>query len=313
MFGFILVLKAEITRTLIIMRRYWFASILGLAMGYGTLIVMVYGLMFAAQSEVVQDLVHRVINGILGFLIGVFAFGIVGLFTQGIQGMARTGELEQLCLSPFGLVVNFLARSFVAAVTNIFSSAVMLILVAATVASGSLYIAPFETIVLLGLTYINLMGFGFMVGGLVLVLKQVGQVAMIIRFAMVALAIFATEQISEWHWAARSFAHALPITDAAICLKYVLIGGQQRPVLDEHGEKIITDMVPAVDEAGEVILDSAGDALLVPVYETVYASVFTHQSFFFLIISCVIWSVIGIACFKYMENWSRDKGTLGAY
>jgi len=283
------------------MRRYWFASIIGLAMGYGMLITMVYGLMFASENPAVKDMANNAINGILGFLIGIFAFGIVGLFTQGIQGMARTGELEQLCLSPFGLVANFLARSFVAAVNSILSSTIMLILVAATVASGSLHMAPVETVVLLGLTYVNLIGFGFMVGGLVLIFKQVGQVAMIIRFAMIGLAIFATEGIAQWPRVLRWLAHFLPITDAAICLKYTLIQGQQK----------VVDLIPALDEAGVPRLDEAGEQIMDPVF--VFSSVFVHQSFFFLLISCAIWTTVGITCFRYMENWSRDRGTLGAY
>ena len=299
--SFFLILKAEIVRSFIIMRRYWFASIIGLAMGYGMLITMVYGLMFASENPAVKDMANNAINGILGFLIGIFAFGIVGLFTQGIQGMARTGELEQLCLSPFGLVANFLARSFVAAVNSILSSTIMLILVAATVASGSLHMAPVETVVLLGLTYVNLIGFGFMVGGLVLIFKQVGQVAMIIRFAMIGLAIFATEGIAQWPRVLRWLAHFLPITDAAICLKYTLIQGQQK----------VVDLIPALDEAGVPRLDEAGEQIMDPVF--VFSSVFVHQSFFFLLISCAIWTTVGITCFRYMENWSRDRGTLGAY
>mgnify|MGYP005837676835 CR=1 FL=1 len=308
--GFLLVLKAEVVRAFIVMRRYWFASVIGIIMGYGTLITLVYGLMHTPTA--VKEMAEKAINGILGFLIGVFAFGIVGLFSQGLQGMARTGELEQVCLSPYGLVTNFLARSFVAAVGNIISSAIMLILVATTVAE-SLHVAPIETLVLLGLTYINLIGFGFMVGGLVLVFKQTGQVAVIVRFAMIGLAIFATEKVYEWPWMARWVAHALPVTDAAICLKYTLIQGQQAPLINEAGERVVCEIQPALDAAGQPLVDAAGHPMLITTYDTVFSSVFMHESFFFLIISCVIWNTIGIALFRFMENWSRDKGTLGAY
>lgn len=308
--GFFLVLKAEIVRAFIIMRRYWFASIISIIMGYATLITIVYGLMHTPSS--VKEMAEKAINGILGFLIGVFAFGIVGLFSQGLQGMARTGELEQVCLSPFGLVTNFLARSFVAALGNIVSSAIMLILVAKTVAEN-LHVAPVETLVLLSLTYINLIGFGFMVGGLVLVFKQTGQMAVIVRFAMIGLAIFATEKISQWPMFARWVAHALPVTDAAICLKYTIIQGQQVVKYNELGEPIVRALEPVLDSAGKPVLDALGNPVMNRIYETTFSSVFTHESFFFLIISCIIWTAIGIASFRFMENWSRDKGTLGAY
>ena len=276
--GFLLILKAELIRSFIMMRRYWFAAMIGIMLGYGMLITLVYGLMFAAQEQWVKDMAAKAINGVLGFLVGAFAFGIVGMFTQGLQGMARTGELEQVCLSPFGLITNFMARSFVSAINSILSSAVMIILVAYTVGQDALHKAPVETILLLFLTYINLIGFGFMVGGLVLIFKQVGQVATIIRFIMLGLAVFA-EKVADMPAIARWVAHALPITDAAICIKYVLTQGQQRLI---NGEMT-------------------------------FSPVFVHESFFFLLISCVVWTLIGTTSFRFMENWSRDKGTLGAY
>lgn len=311
--GFFIILWAEIVRSFIIMRRYWFAALIGIGMGYGMLMVMVFGLLFASGHESVRELTNNWIGGILGFLIGVFAFGIVGLFTQNIQGMARTGELEQVCLSPFGLVVNFLARSFVSAVSSVLSSAIMLMLVAYTVASDSLHAAPFTTILLLFLTYVNLIGFGYMMGGLTLIFKQVGQVAVIIRFAMIGLAVFATDEMGGWPTAVRYTAHALPVTDAAICLKYTLIQGEKEYVLDSEGERIVLERKAILDAEGNPLFDEEGEAKTRAVYEMRPKSVFLHSSFYFLLLSCVIWLTIGVALFRYMEDWSRDKGTLGAY
>ena len=74
---------------------------------------------------------------------------------------------------------------------------------------------------------------------------------------------------------ARAIAHCVPITDAAISLKYVLIKGQH--------------------------IDGR------------YSSILVQPSFYYLILNAAAWTLIGIACFRYLENWSRDKGTLGAY
>lgn len=280
MMGFLLVVKAELVRSFIIMRRYWFRTLTGLVLGYGMLMVLVAG--FVYSQEAVESAFENqfsdaamATNFVLGFIIGAFAFGIVGMFTQGLQGMARTGILEQLCMSPHGLVTNFLARTSVTAVSTIISSGIMVWLVAYTM-GGRLYWDTVPVLALLALTFINLMGFGFMMGGLVLVFKQVGQVAILLRMVLFALAIFAREEILEQSRLLAAVLHALPITDAAIALKYVLIRDQG-----------------AVDG--------------------VYRSVFEHPSFFFLLVSCVIWNAIGIISFKYMENWSRAKGTLGAY
>jgi ABC-type polysaccharide/polyol phosphate export permease len=277
--GFFLVMKAEIVRSFIIMRRYWFRSLTGMVIGYGMLMVLIAGFMYS-QPAVEEGLKRfddpaKATNYVLGFIIGMFAFGVVGMYTQGLQGMAQTGVLEQLCMSPHGLITNFLARTAVASVTTILYSGFMVWMVTFTV-GGTLYFDPVAVLALLTLTFLNLLGFGFMVGGMVLVFKQVGQLAILIRMGLFALAIFAREELLEQGWLLALVMHALPITDAAICLKYVLVRDQGR-----------------VDGA--------------------FVSVFAHPCFYWLLASCVIWTVVGLITFKYMENWSRYKGTLGSY
>ena len=307
--GFFLVLKAEIVRGWIITRRYWFRTLTGIIVGYGMLMGLIVGFMSkgcsvdnppATQQIAIEQQANtgamaahplpagvssslvndpaKATQYVLGFIIGLFAFGIVGLFTQGLQGMAQAGVLEQLCLSPQGLVTNFLARSVVAGVNTIISSGIMLWLITWSL-SGVLYWDWLAVPLLLVLTFIDLLGFGFMVGGLVLVFKQTGQVAILVRLVLFGLALFADERMLQGHWLMSAFLHLLPVTDAAICLKYVLIQGQGA---------------------------AAGGEFL---------SVYLHPtySFWFLVVNCILWTGIGILCFKIMENHSRRKGTLGAY
>lgn len=281
--SFFLVMKAELVRTFIVMRRYWFRTLTGMAMGYGMLLVLIAGFMVskdqvaAAANSKFGD-AEQATNFVLGFIIGMFAFGVVGMFTQGIQSMAGTGVLEQLCLSPHGLVTNFLARCTVGAVTTVLSSSIMVWMVTVTV-GGKLHFDPLAIFVLLALTFVNLLGFGFMMGGLVLVFKQVGQVAILIRMGLFALAIFAKEELLNQGWALAAFVHALPITDAAILLKWALISNQ----------------------------GIVGDN-----YDN-YTSVFLHPSMRFLVLNCIVWTALGMSVFKFMENYSRSKGTLGTY
>ncbi|HOK09471.1 MAG TPA: hypothetical protein PLT82_07755 [Candidatus Hydrogenedens sp.] len=279
MLGFLLIMKAEIIRGWIITRRYWFRTLTGLIIGYGMLMILIAGF-FYSQPAIEKGINQfedptRATNYILGFIIGLFAFGVIGMFTQGIQGMAQTGILEQLCMSPYGLVTNFLARAVVASVSTIFYSALMVYMVVVSV-GGKLHFDPIPVVVLLTLSFINLLGFGFLVGGLVLVFKQVGQLTILVRMALFALAIFAREEFLQQGWLISAFMHALPITDASICLKYVLVKGQ---------------------------LTNSGQ----------FVSVFLHPSFYWLGASCVFWTFIGITLFKIMENYSRYKGTLGIY
>lgn len=279
MLGFFLVMKAELVRSYIITRRYWFRTLIGLGIGYGMLMVLIGGFIYSGQSiEGTMGSMGdpaKATNFVLGFIIGLFAFGIVGMFSQGLQGMASTGVLEQLCMSPHGLITNFLARTVVSSITTIVSSGVLVWLVARSV-GGELHFDLLPVITVLVLTFINLLGFGFMIGGLVLVVKQVGQVAIILRMLLFGLAMFAREDVYGKNILFDVAMHALPITDAAVCLKYILIKGQ----MNANGE---------------------------------FVSLFAYPYFYYLMVSCVIWTTIGLAVFKYMENWSRYKGTLGSY
>ena len=285
--GFFLVMKAEMVRNWIIMRRYWFRTVLGLAMGYGILLAMVLGFMSNKESATAaaqQIIGQNAVNGILGLIIGMFAFGVVGMFTQGLSEMAQSGQLEQLCMSPHGLITNFLARSFVGSISNVLTSSLLVWLLAKSI-GGQLHADFVPTLLLLALTFTNLIGFGFMVGGLVLVFKQTGQIAVLIRFALLAIAFAVTdERMLELHAPIRWVAHALPITDATLCLKYVLVKGQMQPVMDALGAPILQ-----------------------------HVSIYAYPPFFLLIVNCLFWTTVGMVCFRLMENWSRSKGTLGAY
>lgn len=281
MLGFFLVMKAELVRSYIITRRYWFRTLIGLAIGYGMLMVLIGGFIYSGTGNSIAGTVSsmgdpaKATNFVLGFIIGLFAFGIVGMFSQGLQGMASTGVLEQLCMSPHGLITNFLARTVVSSVSTVLSSSVLVWLVSRSV-GGELHFELIPVLTVLMLTFVNLLGFGFMIGGLVLVVKQVGQVAIILRMLLFALAMFAREEVFGKNILLDAAMHALPITDASVCLKYVLIRGQ---------------------------MNAAGE----------YVPLFAYPYFYYLLVSCFLWTAIGVAVFKYMENWSRYKGTLGSY
>ena len=275
--SFLLVMKAEIVRSFIIMRRYWFRTVTGMIIGYGMLMVLIAGFIYSRpgveESLLKFDDPTAATNYVLGFIIGMFAFGVIGMFTQGLQGMAATGVLEQLCMSPHGLAVNFLAQTVVASIASIMSSGIMVFAVTWSV-GGMLHWDTIPILVLLGLTFFNLVGFGFMVGGLVLVFKQVGQVAIILRMVLFGLAIFAREEILQQAWFVLLLQCA-PITDATICLKYMLVKNQMM-------------MVTARTVTSEV-----------------FRSVFLYPSLW-LIFGCV-WTVIRLTVFRFMEDYSRSR------
>ena len=173
-------MKAEVVRSLIIMRRYWLATLIGLIIGYGMIIALIWAFTVGSGSQVATSIRKvaidrvapaassagpqgplgtasgeeqppeaaqpaanaaergaKIMNGVLGFVIGLFAFGVIGMFAQGLAGMAQSGELEQLCMSPHGLVGNFLARSLVTALNSILSSTILVLLVSHTIPDAS--------------------------------------------------------------------------------------------------------------------------------------------------------------------------------
>ncbi|MBM3290783.1 MAG: hypothetical protein FJY92_11590 [Candidatus Hydrogenedentes bacterium] len=299
--GFFLVLKAEVLRTIIISRRYWFATLTALFVACIMFTGMFYG--FLAGIGLGAGMAGIAIERALGLIIGIFAFSMVGMFSSGLAGMARSGELEQVYMSPHGLITNFMARSTVSTILSIVTWTVILSFMSASFTrasanaaptteaasvqaatplaaadtsqhsmkgDGTLHADPLPVSVLFFLTYFSMTGFGFMIGGLVLVFKQVGQIAVLLRFALMAVAWTASDSLYNLHPVLQWIGHIVPVTDAAICLKLVLLRG------------IGTD-------------------------------VFTHMSFYCLIANVAIWTPIGLACFKAMENWARSKGTLGAF
>ncbi len=301
--GFFLVLKAEVKRTMIISRRYWFATLTALFVACIMFTFFFYGF-FAGLGA---GMAGVAIDKALGLIIGIFAFSMVGMFSSGLAGMARSGELEQVYMSPHGLITNFMARSTVSTILSIVTWTVILSFMStslqradknavpadpqtvqaatidnsgaapakemdapSTAGTGKLHADPLPVSVLFLLTYFSMTGFGFMIGGLVLVFKQVGQIAVLLRFAMMAIAWTASDALYDHHIVLQALAHTIPVTDAAICLKLVLLKG-------------------------------------------IGNDVFTHKSFYFLILNVAVWTPIGLAIFKSMENWARSKGTLGAF
>lgn len=201
--------------------------------------------------------------------------------------MAQNGQLEQLCMSPHGLVSNFMARSLMAAATAVPTSAVMVWLIAYQLGFDMPMDTPVDFLKLLALmmlSFMNLIGFGFMVGGLVLVFKQTGQVAVIVRMGLLGVAVTA-DNVHEYSRVARAFMHALPITDATLCLIHLVIRGEMQPIYNSSGEAVGSEYVP----------------------------LFFYPSFPLLVLNVLVWTFVGITCFRIMENWSRNKGTLGAY
>ena len=62
--GFFLVMKAELVRSLTIMRRYWFATVIGIIVGYGMLVGLILGFTAGMSNMLPPETVAEIANGV---------------------------------------------------------------------------------------------------------------------------------------------------------------------------------------------------------------------------------------------------------
>ena len=103
------VLYAEVLREIITTRRYLLETISGLVMVY----ILFMGFFFAGQGFTAHvtlqalnriDLAHRTV----GFILWLFALNSVGHFSNAIRDESNIGVMEQIALSPSGLIMDCL-------------------------------------------------------------------------------------------------------------------------------------------------------------------------------------------------------------
>lgn len=194
------VLYGEVLREFITTRRYFLEAISGLVMVY----ILFMGFFFAGQGftthETLQslnrtDLAHRTV----GVILWLFALNSVGHFSNAIRDESHIGVMEQIALSPSGLVVDMCGRATgKTVIDSAMIGMVLVTIVVTTRISLSFPVLPVGFVFIL--TLIGLYGLGFFFGGLALIYKRLGSITIVVRFAFLILtgAITPIENFPQW-------------------------------------------------------------------------------------------------------------------
>ena len=234
----IYVLYAEVLREFITLRRYFIEALSGLVMVY----ILFMGFFFAGQgfSEQITsqannsiDLAHRTV----GFILWLFALNAIGHFSNAIRDESHIGVLEQVALTPSGLIVDMWGR----AIGRTIIDCVMIGLVLGTIIVTtriSLSLPVFSVGCIFILTLLGLYGLGFFFGGLALIYKRLGSVTIVVRFGFLILtgAITPIENFPSW---LQLISKTLPMTEGLKILRFLMVENRPFSFVLESGDFLI--------------------------------------------------------------------------
>lgn len=215
------VLYAEIVREFITLKRYFLEAISGLVMVY----ILFLGFFFSAKAfrgslslaADSTDLAHRAV----GFILWLFALNSIGHFSNAIRDESHIGIMEQIALSPSGLIVDMWGRAIGKTMVDCLTIGVVLITI--IMSTGiSLSFPPLSVAIVFILTLAGLYGLAFFFGGLTLIYKRLGNVTIVIRFAFLILtgAVTPIENFPTW---LQFIAKTLPMTQGLKILRMLMI------------------------------------------------------------------------------------------
>ncbi|MFC1815806.1 ABC transporter permease [Thermodesulfobacteriota bacterium] len=215
------VLYAEILREFITLKRYFLEAVSGLVMVY----ILFLGFFFSAQGfsgqvlhpTIPTDLAHRAV----GFILWLFALNSVGHFSNAIRDESNIGVMEQIALSPPGLVVDMWGRAIGKTLVDCIMIGLVLYTIVVTT-HISLSFPPLSVGIVFILTLLGLYGLAFFFGGLTLIYKRLGNVTIVVRFAFLILtgAITPIENFPLW---LQIISKTLPMTQGLKILRLFMI------------------------------------------------------------------------------------------
>ncbi|MEW6672129.1 MAG: ABC transporter permease [Thermodesulfobacteriota bacterium] len=215
------VLYAEIVREIITLKRYFLEAVSGLLMVY----ILFLGFFFSAQTfrsaasppANSTDLAHRAV----GFVLWLFALNSIGHFSNAIRDEAHIGIMEQIALSPSGLIVNMWGRAIGKTIVDCVTIGLVLLTIIISTRI-SLSFPPLSVAVVFILTLSGLYGLAFFFGGLTLIYKRLGNVTLVVRFAFLILtgAVTPIENFPAW---LQIIAKTLPMTQGLKILRLLMI------------------------------------------------------------------------------------------
>jgi len=223
---YLYLLKAMMKKNFLIIWRYPFNLVAGIISIMMIFLVIFYGAQFIGGSN--PGFGHTLEGIVMGVMLWTFIIFAFSDLTWDFINEAQQGTLEQLYMSSLGFGWVSLSYVLTFLLINLTLTLGMFFLMMALTGRW-LHLDFLSLIPLMLLTVWGVYGFGFAMGGLALVFKQVQAVFQIFQFVWVVL-IMAPNVLDTMPWV-----KFLPVTWGVHLIGRVLIGGQSlyaMPFLD---------------------------------------------------------------------------------
>ncbi len=195
----------------------------------GIFMIIIGIMFFAGQGEITNE---QVASTLLGFIITYFAMDTLSNMSWSLMTEAQSGTLEQMYMSPAPSQLIVLGRSFSSLISASIQVVIMLLVMIPLF--GVTFNFTLDALVILAITLIGLLGFGYLMGGLTLIFKQIGPLANIIQnFVLIANGTFLPVALMPT-WMA-SAVQLIPSTLGIVALRKVVLDGMSLSELAADG------------------------------------------------------------------------------
>lgn len=187
----IILATAFARKTWIELKRYAFDTVASLVSTYLLFLVVFLGVRGVGGVTDGQTLSSI----ILGFNIWALLAFAYSSTSSGLVSEAQTGTLEQLAMSPHGLLPTVLVRFWVSFVFVLAQIAILLVAVMASTGRW-LHFDGVSITPLVLVTATAILGLGLVMGGLALVFKRVQNVSSLVQFGLIGLIAIPIDQVA---------------------------------------------------------------------------------------------------------------------
>lgn len=177
------VLKANFRKEFIELKRYYPNTIAMIATGYFIFLAMFMGLKFVGNPATVDENVQYTIVSMVFWILTMMALNQSSIT---VLQEAMRGTLEQLYLNPFGAWRILLSR-IVAQISLELISIIILLFLAQLTSGQWLNLNPLTIIPIMIVTFVSMIGVGFMMAGLAIIFKQIQNFLQILQFILMGL------------------------------------------------------------------------------------------------------------------------------
>jgi ABC-2 type transport system permease protein len=214
-------LTAELRRTLSLMRRYPVNTVSTVIVLWMFFIGLVFGSRAIAGAAGPASAAATG-SSLVGFLIWFYAIAAIMGIAGDVWGESQTGTIEQVYLSPFGPPLIFVTRQ-VAGLVMTTIQIVCIALLTVLVTRVSVHWKLDQMIPILLIMMFGLYGLGLIFGGLALIFKQIGNLLMILQFALLFVTM---TPIDKLHGPPRVAAAFFPLSQGAGLLRGIASGAE---------------------------------------------------------------------------------------